>query len=97
MTKAEEQEAIRKDRLARLNAAWAELALLPAFNVVLAAAQQHFGMFQPSFSPTDQFNPHAAAQRDGQKSVLAYFLRRHAHGAELAEDETAGEKPRSAI
>lgn len=97
MTPAQEIEAKRKDARAKLNAAWAELALLPAFSVVLNAAQQHFGMFQPSFRASDGFNPHAAAQRDGQKDALAYFLRRHARGMDLTEDESSGDKPTSAL
>lgn len=97
MTLHEEQEAKRKDRKAKLDAAWAELALSDAFNLVLTAAQQHFGMFQPAFRATDNYSPHAAAQRDGNKEVLAYFLRRHARGAELLEDEDTSEKPTRAI
>lgn len=97
MTAAEEIAAKRKDSLAKLNAAWADLALNPAFNTVLVQAQQHFGMFLPSFREKDGFNPHAAAQRDGQKDVLAYFLRRHARGMELTEDENSADKPTRAI
>lgn len=97
MTAAEEIEAKRKDRAARLNAAWAELSASQAFNVVLTAAQQHFGMFRPVFQATDNFNPHAAAQRDGQKDVLAYFLRRQARGAELLEDDEFSDKPTRAL
>lgn len=97
MTPAEEIDAKRKDARAKLNAAWAELALLPSFNLVLNAAQNHFGMFQPSFRKEDGFNPHAAAQRDGHKDALAYFLRRHARGMEITEDDTTGDKPTSAL
>lgn len=97
MTPAEEIEAKRKDRAAKLNAAWAELSASQAFNLVLTAAQQHFGMFRPVFQAADNFNPHAAAQRDGQKDVLAYFLRRQARGAELLEDEESPDKPTRAL
>lgn len=97
MTAAEEIEAKRKDRAARLNAAWAELSGSQAFNLVLTAAQSHFGMFRPVFQSGDNFNPHAAAQRDGHKDVLAYFLRRQARGAELLEDEESSDKPTRAL
>lgn len=96
MTAAEETEARRKDRLARVNDAWAELSLSPAFKTVMEDAQIHFCMFKESFLPTDNFNPHAAAQRDGQKSVLAHFARRLARGVALTEDETVS-KPTSAL
>jgi hypothetical protein len=54
-------------------------------------------MFRPVFQATDNFNPHAAAQRDGQKDVLAYFLRRQARGAELLEDDEFSDKPTRAL
>lgn len=97
MTPAEEIEAKRKDRAARLNAAWAELSMSPAFKTVMEDAQIHFGMFKESFLPTDNYNPHAAAQRDGQKSVLAHFARRLARGVALTEDEESSEKPTRAL
>lgn len=97
MTPAEEAKAKRKAHKAKLDSAWAELALLPAFDVVLQEAQRRFGMFQPVFQPGDNYNPHAAALRDGNKQVLAYFLRRHARGAEITEDDSADEKPTRAI
>jgi hypothetical protein len=96
MTPAEEIEARRKDRVARLNDAWADLAASPSFRLVMEDAQIHFGMFKESFLPTDGFNPHAAAQRDGQKSVLAHFARRIARGVALTEDEAVS-KPTSAL
>lgn len=95
MTEVEQIEAKRKNRQARLNDAWADLATSKAFRLVMEDAQLHFGMFKESFLPTDNFNPHAAAQRDGQKSVLTFFARRLARGAALLEDE-AESKPTSA-
>ena len=96
MTPAEEIEAKRKDRAARLNDAWAELSTSDAFRFVMEDAQIHFGMFKESFMLSDGFNPHAAAQRDGQKSVLAHFARRIARGVALTEDEAVS-KPTSAL
>jgi hypothetical protein len=91
-----EQEEQRSNKLARVNDAWGELSQSEAFQTVMEAAQLHFGMFSQSFLPTDNFNPHAAAQRDGQKTVLAYFALRSARGAAYTEDETVT-KPTSAI
>jgi len=93
----EERELKRKDHNAKVSAAWAELALSPAFQTVMADAQLRFGMFQPSFLPSDGYNPHSAAKRDGNKEVLADFARRLARGVAFAEDETTAEKPTSAV
>jgi len=74
MTEAEQIEAKRKDRQARLNDAWADLATSKSFRLVMEDAQLHFGMFKESFLPTDNFNPHAAAQRDGQALLSLHLL-----------------------
>lgn len=91
----QEQEEQRKNKLARVNDAWTELSKSKAFQTVMEAAQLHFGMFSPAFIATDNYNPHAAAQRDGQKTVLAYFATRSARGTAYTEDE-AVTKPTSA-
>lgn len=96
MTEAEQIEAKRKDRQARLNDAWADLATSKSFRLVMEDAQLYFGMFKDSFVETDNFNSRAAAKRDGQKSVLTFFARRLARGVALLEDE-AESKPTSAL
>lgn len=85
-------EARRKDRAHKVNSAWATLALSPEFKLVMEDAQLYFGMFADSFRGDDRYNPHAAAKRDGQKSVLAHFARRLARGTDFAEDEFSADK-----
>jgi hypothetical protein len=93
---AEQIEASRKARAAKVTDAWAELSMSSAFKTVLEDAQIHFGMFIESFRQADGYNPHAAAQRDGQKAVLAFFALRVARGEALSENENIA-KPSQAI
>lgn len=97
MTPAEEQDAKRKDRAAKVAAAWSELSMSSAFDTVFKDAQLRHGMFQDSFQEKDGFNPHAAAKRDGIKHILNDFARRLARGLAFTEDESSGEKPTSAL
>lgn len=86
MTTQEEQEAIRKDREAQVRAAWQVLAETPEFQTVFELdLQVHFNLHRASFQSGDQFNPCAAAQRDGQKQVISHIAKRVARGKVVEE------------
>lgn len=86
MTTQEEQEAVRKDREARVRAAWQVLVDLPEFQEVFELdLQVHFNLHRSSFQSSDQFNACAAAQRDGQKQVISHIAKRMAVGKIGAE------------
>ena len=81
MTQPEEQEAVRKAREAQVRAAWQVLADSPEFQTVFELdLQVHFNLHRACFQSGDQFNPSAAAQRDGQKQVISHIARRIAAG-----------------
>jgi|GEM_PF-1885224 len=81
MTTQEEQEAVRKDREVRVREAWQVLADSPEFQTVFELdLQVHFNLHRACFQAGDQFNPSAAAQRDGQKQVISHIARRVAAG-----------------
>lgn len=86
-----DEEARKKDREARLDEAWTDLALNKSFKTVFEQhLQQHFSMFGEAFRSGDGYNTHAAAKRDGHKDVLNFIARRLARGkAMLDADESA--------
>lgn len=66
----------KRDRDSRVNAAWDDLALNKALQTVfLDDLQALFSPFSPSFQGPD-YNPYAAAQRDGAKQVIAHIHKR---------------------
>lgn len=79
--------------------AWSRLAENADFTLVYERdLQLKFGLLNKSFRSEDGFNPHAAAQRDGQKDVLLYIHRRRLGGlAMLDADETKPETPKEVI
>ena len=91
-----EQQAKRLDHEAKVNAAWATLALSPEFQTVFADLQTRFGFLSPAFQATDQFNTHAAAHRDGAKEVLRLIAMKLSFGLAVSEDDNAQEKAREA-
>lgn len=95
----EEQEAIRKDREAKVRSTWEALAMNPDFKLVFEHdLQVHFPFFSPSFQSGDGFNPHAAAQRDGQKAVIGHIHRRILKAeSTLEQDEDTPPKPTTAL
>lgn len=70
-----EQE--RQQEQASIKAAWADLALDKSFAVVLEKdLQRKFNLARESFRVEEGFNPIPAAQRDGQRMVIAHILKR---------------------
>ena len=91
MTENEEKQRqiLRERQAARVESAWMALALNKDLNTVLVALQFEFRSFYPSFLPSDNYNPHAAALRDGNKHVLNEILRRLAEAKSRLEKDSA--------
>lgn len=67
---------------ATIRHAWAALVGNPHFEKVWTMdLQKQFNLHRPSFQGPD-YNPHAAALKDGQKAVISHIARRLA-GAEM--------------
>ena len=91
-----ETQAKKLDHEAKVKAAWAALALSPEFQTVFTDLQIRFGFLAPSFSAQDNFNPTAAAVRDGEKNVLRHIAKKLSFGLAVPEDDAA-EKQREAL
>lgn len=92
-----ETQAKKLDHEAKVKAAWASLALFPEFQTVFTDLQIRFGFLAPSFSAQDNFNPTAAAVRDGEKNVLRHIAKKLSFGLAVSEDDAAPEKQREAL
>ena len=92
-----ETQAKKLDHEAKVKAAWAALALSPEFQTVFTDLQIRFGFIAPSFSAQDNFNPTAAAVRDGEKNVLRHIAKKLSFGLAVSEDDAAPEKQREAL
>ena len=92
-----EQIAKRVDHEAKVKAAWAELALSPAFKTAFESMQVHFDFLGPSFAKADGYNPVPAAMRDGEKNVLRHIAKKLSLGLAVAEDDNATDKQREAL
>ena len=94
----EEQQQQREAQRKKIAEAWMRLSQNDDFLLIYEQdLQRHFGLFKSSFSSEDGFNPHAAAQKDGQKQVLLYIHRRRLGGQAMldADDETPAEPKES--
>jgi hypothetical protein len=70
MTDTQQHEA----RLREVAAAWQELATNKAFSTILEKDLQfRWPVFGAAFDSGDNYNPHAAAQRDGRREVVTYL------------------------
>jgi hypothetical protein len=95
----ERQEAARKQEAAVIASAWDALARSKDFEVVfLRDLQDRFPALEASFRGPD-YNPYAAAQRDGAKEVIGHIWKRlEAAKKRLRDDaEAAATKPTQAI
>ena len=92
-----ETQAKKIDHDAKVKAAWASLALSPEFQTVFTDLQIRFGFLAPSFSAQDNFNPTAAAVRDGEKNVIRHIAKKLSFGLAVSEDDAAQEKQRAAL
>lgn len=97
MTPQEEQEGKRQNQQAAVRQAWQELALDPNFRLVFECdLQVHFNLHKASFDAGSDFNPYAAAQRDGQKQVISHIFRRIARAEDSLDDDSKLTKPTQA-
>lgn len=92
-----DQLAKRIDHEAKVKAAWADMALSPAFKTVFDDLQIRFGFLAPSFTADNNYNPTAAAVRDGEKNVLRHIAKKLSLGLAVAEDDNATDKQREAL
>lgn len=92
-----ETQAKKLDHEAKVKSAWASIALSPEFQTVFTDLQIRFGFLAPSFSAQDNFNPTAAAVRDGEKNVLRHIAKKLSFGLAVSEDDAAQEKQREAL
>jgi hypothetical protein len=92
-----ETQAKKLDHEAKVKTAWASIALSPEFQTVFTDLQIRFGFLAPSFSAQDNFNPTAAAVRDGEKNVLRHIAKKLSFGLAVSEDDAAPEKQREAL
>jgi hypothetical protein len=92
-----ETQAKKLDHEAKVKTAWASIALSPEFQTVFTDLQIRFGFLAPSFSAQDNFNPTAAAVRDGEKNVLRHIAKKLSFGLAVSEDDAAPENQREAL
>lgn len=83
----EEQKIEREKREDKIKAAWKALATNKDFTTAFEL-DLHPRFSRPCFLEEDNFNPHAAAKRDGQRSVLVHIGRRLATAQNLDADES---------
>jgi len=92
-----ETQAKKIDHDAKVKAAWASLALSPEFQTVFTDLQIRFGFLEASFTAQNNYNPTAAAVRDGEKNVLRHIAKKLSFGLAVSEDDAAQEKQREAL
>ena len=90
VTKAEQA---RKLQQAKIDSAWQALATNKDLQFVLDHdLQRQFNFLGSVFQSEDGFNASAAAKRDGQRSVVAYLLKRIRKAKIEASDDEPEEK-----
>ena len=101
MTAADKAEAVKAKRaaeIARVRTAAQNLVENKDFNIVFEDLQTKFPLTTPSFREGDEANTHAAAERDGNKQVVAYLLKLLSLPKEADfEDEETQLRPATAV
>lgn len=88
MTPQEEKEAAARERKAEVNNAWQRLALSPDFKLVFEKdIQIQYNPLAPSFLEKEDFNPYAAACRDGSRQVISHIHRRLVDAKKATEQD----------